>query len=231
MFHWYSPCLTFDVEDNGHHEAWTAHLINFITGPWVTAVLAGGGDSDYFHSSIYYIPFSSMGFGTLQQQSSRDTAVIFFETAHTARNDTVGGGRNPVTGSLMTHTPGGRAEILAVWEMNGMGHSHIYSRGFVFDFGDRVDDPSLAPTVVLQQNYPNPFNPTTTIQYSVPGTQYVSLRIYDLLGREVSTLVNEVKQPGKYNLVWDTRGLASGVYFYRMVAGSFTETKKLVLVR
>jgi hypothetical protein len=83
----------------------------------------------------------------------------------------------------------------------------------------------------LSQNYPNPFNPTTRIQYSVPSTQYISLKVYDVLGRELSTLVSEVKPPGTYTVEWDARGLPSGVYFYRMQAGHFTETRKLVLLR
>lgn len=78
--------------------------------------------------------------------------------------------------------------------------------------------------------YLKPFNPTT-IQYSVPSTQYVSLKVYDVLGREVASLVDDTRQPGTYTVTWDARGFATGVYFYRMVAGSFTDAKKLVLVR
>jgi hypothetical protein len=83
----------------------------------------------------------------------------------------------------------------------------------------------------LSQNYPNPFNPTTAIQYSVSSTQYVSLKVYDVIGRELSTLVSEVKPPGTYTVKWDAQGLASGIYFYRLEAGQFTETRKLVLLR
>jgi endo-1,4-beta-xylanase len=83
----------------------------------------------------------------------------------------------------------------------------------------------------VSQNYPNPFNPTTTIQYSVSSTQYVSLKVYDVLGRELSTLVSEVKPPGTYTVKWDAHGLASGIYFYRLEAAQFTETRKLVLLR
>jgi hypothetical protein len=85
----------------------------------------------------------------------------------------------------------------------------------------------------LDQNYPNPFNPTTTIRYAIPaGTNgRASLRVYDLLGREVATLVNEVKQPGTYAVQFDARRLASGVYFYRLQAGAFVDVKKMLLVR
>jgi hypothetical protein len=83
----------------------------------------------------------------------------------------------------------------------------------------------------LSQNYPNPFNPSTSIQYSVPSTQYVSLKVYDMLGRELRTLVSDVKPPGSYTAEWDARGVASGVYFYRIEAGAFRETRKLILLR
>jgi hypothetical protein len=85
----------------------------------------------------------------------------------------------------------------------------------------------------LSQNYPNPFNPSTTIQFTIPVGTYgrTSLRVYDVLGREVATLVNEVKQPGTYTVTWDGSGLASGVYLYRLHAGSFVDVKKMLLVR
>lgn len=87
----------------------------------------------------------------------------------------------------------------------------------------------------LYQNYPNPFNPSTTISYSLPKSGFVQLKIYDVLGEEVAILVNEEKQIGKYKVEFNASsaqgGLSSGVYFYRLQSGSFTETKKLILLR
>ncbi|MBI3578861.1 MAG: S8 family peptidase, partial [Ignavibacteriales bacterium] len=83
----------------------------------------------------------------------------------------------------------------------------------------------------LSQNYPNPFNPTTSFELQVAGYEFVSLKVYDLLGREVATLLNERKSPGTYKITWDASHLPSGVYLYRMTAGSFVETKKLVLMK
>jgi hypothetical protein len=83
----------------------------------------------------------------------------------------------------------------------------------------------------LSQNYPNPFNPSTSFEFRVPSFGLVSLKVFDALGREVATLVNEVKTPGVYRLAWEAGALPSGVYFYRLTAGSFTDTKKLVLLR
>lgn len=83
----------------------------------------------------------------------------------------------------------------------------------------------------LSQNYPNPFNPTTTIRYNVPQRSEVRLAVYDVLGRCVETLVNAEKLPGHYEVTFDASSLPSGVYLYRLQAGNFTETKKLVLVK
>ena len=84
---------------------------------------------------------------------------------------------------------------------------------------------------VLHQNYPNPFNPTTIIKYSIPIESFVSLKIYDLLGREIMTLVNERKQKGSYQVQFDGKNLASGLYFYSLRATDFIETKKFILMK
>jgi plastocyanin len=83
----------------------------------------------------------------------------------------------------------------------------------------------------LDQNYPNPFNPTTKIQFTIVNRQLTIVKVYDLLGSEVATLVNEVKQPGTYTVVFDGSNLESGVYFYRLQAGSLVETKRLTLLK
>jgi hypothetical protein len=83
----------------------------------------------------------------------------------------------------------------------------------------------------LSQNYPNPFNPTTKIQFTIVNRQSITLKLYDVLGRAAATLVNEVKQPGTYTVEFDGSNLASGVYFYRLQAGEFVQTRKLVLLR
>ncbi len=83
----------------------------------------------------------------------------------------------------------------------------------------------------LQQNYPNPFNPVTVIKYQLPSAEKVSVKVFDILGKEVATLVNENKQPGYYEVSFDASNLASGLYFYRIEAGSFVETKKMMLIK
>lgn len=89
----------------------------------------------------------------------------------------------------------------------------------------------LPTTYTLEQNYPNPFNPRSTIRYAVPHLGNVSIRVYDMLGREVARLVDGEHQPGWYDTAVNASNLASGVYFYRMSAGAFTETRRMVVVR
>jgi hypothetical protein len=83
----------------------------------------------------------------------------------------------------------------------------------------------------LSQNIPNPFNPCTIIKYSLPRQFHVTLKIYDILGNEVTTLVNEEKPAGNYQYQWNAGNLASGVYFYHLKAGKFIDTKKLILLK
>jgi hypothetical protein len=83
----------------------------------------------------------------------------------------------------------------------------------------------------LSQNYPNPFNPSTTIKFSVAGTGNVSLKVYDVMGKEIAVVVNQNLTPGVYTADFDASALPSGTYFYRITAGSYTETRKLVLIK
>ena len=83
----------------------------------------------------------------------------------------------------------------------------------------------------LYQNYPNPFNPVTTIRYSVPKTSNVSIIVYDILGKEIETLVNEGKFPGNYDIQFNGSNFSSGVYFYVMRVDNFIGTKKLILIK
>lgn len=87
------------------------------------------------------------------------------------------------------------------------------------------------------QNYPNPFNPSTIIQYAVSspenrtGAQLVTLKVFDVLGKEIATLVNDEKTPGNYEIEFNGQNLASGMYYYRLRAGDYVETKKMVLMK
>ena len=95
-----------------------------------------------------------------------------------------------------------------------------------------VIDEMIVPTEFrLEQNFPNPFNPGTTIQFQLPKESHVTLRVYDILGQEVATLIDEKREAGKYLLQFDGSNITSGIYFYRLHAGSYIETKKLILLK
>ncbi|OGU64191.1 MAG: hypothetical protein A2W30_06880 [Ignavibacteria bacterium RBG_16_36_9] len=94
-----------------------------------------------------------------------------------------------------------------------------------------TEDEFVANKFELMQNYPNPFNPSTNIEYRISDRGFVSLRVYNILGDEIATLVNEEKEQGVYNVSFDATGLASGMYVYKLQAGSFVETKKMILMK
>jgi hypothetical protein len=141
-------------------------------------------------------------------------------------------GAEALLASLSLLYPGSEEELVAreqlrVYELNLGGiEEGRDSVELVKDYGE-----SLPRKFPLDQNYPNPFNPTTTIKYELPEDSHVSLKIYDVLGREVLSLVDRVETAGQHQVVLNASNLSSGVYFYRLKAGDFTDTKRLLLLR
>jgi hypothetical protein len=94
------------------------------------------------------------------------------------------------------------------------------------------ENPAVHPTeYALKQNYPNPFNPSTKIKYQIPKLSFATLKVYDVLGSEILTIVNEEKPAGSYEILFNAMNLSSGIYFYQLKAESYIETKKMVLLR
>ena len=93
------------------------------------------------------------------------------------------------------------------------------------------DDEIIVNNFNLEQNYPNPFNPSTTINYSLAERSAVTLKVYDVLGNEVTTLVNTTQEAGKHNVTFDAAKLASGLYIYTLNTGNFTSSKKMMLLK
>ena len=93
-------------------------------------------------------------------------------------------------------------------------------------------DEQLLPSVFeLSQNYPNPFNPTTIIKYSLPQRSSVTLKVFDALGKEISTLINNEQSAGNYTITYKAESLASGIYFYTIRANKFIKTRKMLLIK
>ena len=156
-----------------------------------------------------------------------------------------------VSPSKGTISPGGSVTISAYLNAKGLpegnyqGTLTINSNGGnlnipinieVSSTVDITENKKLPNKLTLYQNYPNPFNPTTKIKYSIPSVGIghdlsIQLIVYDILGKEVTTLVNETKLPGEYEVEFNAANLPSGVYFYRLRAGSFTSTKKIILLK
>jgi hypothetical protein len=120
----------------------------------------------------------------------------------------------------------------AAWGANNL----VYAKINGIEYGAKItalkNGGSVPPSgFALFQNYPNPFNPSTVISYQLPRNTSVTLEVYDALGRMVETLVNECQSAGPHSLAFSARGLPSGVYFYRLQAGSFRQTKKLMVIK
>ena len=116
---------------------------------------------------------------------------------------------------------------------------------YIFGYG-RIDALSAISTIIpisvdiengnhyifmLQQNYPNPFNPSTTIRFTVPKESFTSLEIFNALGEKISTLVSEILSGGDYRYSWNALKFPSGIYFYKLSSGTFTEIKKMILIK
>lgn len=134
--------------------------------------------------------------------------------------------------SITNHAGGGA--IIACYAATGsydIFAQQVSPTGTLGQITEVLEESPLPSTFLLDQNYPNPFNPATAIIFSLPSQSFVSLKVFDELGREVAALLSEELPAGTYSQQWNASGLASGVYFYRLQAGSFAETKKLLLLR
>jgi polyhydroxybutyrate depolymerase len=134
------------------------------------------------------------------------------------------------------HTwPGWKAVIPALGltnrDINGSQEIWNFVKNFDIVVGVSEKHQTIPNNFSLSQNYPNPFNPSTTIKYQIPELSFVILKVYDVLGNEIATLVNEEKTAGTFEITWYAENLSSGVYFYRLQAGSFVETKKMILMK
>jgi hypothetical protein len=136
---------------------------------------------------------------------------------------------------LRIHPSGLRADTLYTGRLRISGNTPDVG---LIRLGLRTSNPlsvgeagEIPTTFALKQNYPNPFNPSTAIGYQLAAPSRVSLKVFDVLGREIATLVNDVKPAGTYDAVWDARNVASGLYFYRLEAGTFIDMKKMLLLK
>ncbi len=184
------------------------------------------------------LPFS-MSFANFNIFNIIDTTNIFKKRLRSffVYNGNSGDQFHVVTDSIgvtryncATLTKGGWGMFLAGCILDGKKYGEVLDNYLV----NVIDKSSSIPSgFSLSQNYPNPFNPTTNIEYSIPSAGHVTLKVYDVLGNEIATLVNEYKQPGNYNSMFSAlhSSLSSGIYFYRLQCGAFNQIKKCVLLK
>jgi hypothetical protein len=121
------------------------------------------------------------------------------------------------------------------WKVKAKNEIGSGDESVVFSFKTSVTDVEATQILPfefsLSQNYPNPFNPSTNIQYAISSRQFVTIKVYDILGNEITTLVNDYRDAGIYNVQFTMHNLASGIYFYTLQAGDFVESKKMILLK
>ena len=120
----------------------------------------------------------------------------------------------------------GKLDILAI-DTTG---NYIWINNTISDVHN-VKQATLPETPILYQNYPNPFNPTTMINYQLPVTNHALIKVYDVLGREITTLVDTQLPAGRHQVLWDAGNYANGIYFYKIQAGDFQNMKKMLLIK
>jgi PKD repeat protein len=132
--------------------------------------------------------------------------------------------------NILYNTPG--VYDVSLIAINAMGSDTLIKTCYIeVEQASYVEDTFSPEDFYLFQNYPNPFNPTTTLSYVIGHSSFVSLKVYDVLGNEVATLVNEDKQAGNYEIQFVAAGLTSGIYFYKLMADNFVQIRKMILLK
>lgn len=236
----YMPILTFDALADGRYSAWMANTYGADQWPNDSEAIDTASDNlrlGFFSPPELVAGVSSLrkpsvsfpwGFSVWERRTVSDTTLIFY---HPGPTGSAGCNRNPQIATSVYPVGWGTMMGFAVFENCRFGAVNIHARRYYYSLG-AVDEPQGSPSGFrLEQNYPNPFNPTTAIRYRLSSIGNVSLAVYDVLGRKVRTLVNERQSPGEHTVVFDGSGLASGVYFYRLEAGSIVQSRKMLLVK
>jgi hypothetical protein len=220
VFIWYGSTLASISADESADYGNPAGLFN----PMIT--------SSHRTEALRRETFWINGVLVVERKGPTDSSLVIWPgnyfSADTLRSS--GTNRNCVVGSPWIPL-GPWVWVPVVWESNRTGQWHLYGTFARLSLGGLTDDGPAPVGFSLAQNYPNPFNPTTALSYELLAASDVRLTVFDVLGREVAVLVNERKPAGSHTVQFDGSGLATGVYLYDLMAGSFVQTKKMILLK
>jgi N-acetylneuraminic acid mutarotase len=211
-----------------------ASTITWAAGP-VVPFLGGKTGSSRPGGTAVNGKFYMITGETTPAPTSHDTIYVFDANSNTWSN--IQGGRGPQTASNLWAAvsykifPSGNIKIFIPGGAIGTNLGQLCNLQVPACTITGIDPKTTPVTYSLSQNYPNPFNPTTTIKFTLPKSSRVELKVYDIAGKEVANLVNEQRVAGSYQVDFDASNLSSGVYFYRITAGEFTMTKKMLLIK
>ena len=205
----------------------SSSIYNFVTSNWTTVFAPPGG---------YTVPGIGLHYITLTSPFNWNGQNLLVEICFD--NDSASNGSN-VTASNINNkiisngfnlpNINGCVDITTATSILTVRPNACFSINLTVGINNQTSN--IPETYSLLQNYPNPFNPVTKIDFEIPKQGLVTLKIYDVLGREVTTLVNEMKSAGSYSIDFNASGLSSGIYFYKLTTEAFSETKKMLLIK
>lgn len=205
---------------------WSDHFKFVTASPFIDITYPNGGENIYLDST-YIIRWESNVNDTLNIMLVKTNEEIVYLIA-----DSITSATNALSWHVPADLPIDTSYKISIASLTHTSVSDSSDNAFSVDGPTGVSGSvNLITAYGLSQNYPNPFNPTTNFEFRVAEYGFVSIKVYDVLGREVKILVNEERPAGSYKVIFDAGDLSSGVYFYKMQAGSFTDTKKFILLR
>jgi len=223
-------CAIGDVDNNGYLD-----IASMNTGDPVSLLRSSGGSNKWIKIKLQGTYSNRDGIGSIIEiwrNGAKFKRPVLCGQSYCSQNSliqTIGVGAVNVIDSIVVYWPSGIRQ--GVTNVNTNQTITIVETGVI---GINNNNSQIPNEFKLSQNYPNPFNPSTIIEYSVPQSSYVTIKLYDILGNEISLLENGFKNPGNYSISLKaviTSKLSSGVYYYKMTSGDFTETKKMILIK
>jgi len=210
---------------SGDYDIWLLRFDN-KSPPEITVVSPNGGEH-WLMGELKDIIWASNSVDSVKIELSLHNGLLWYTIAETTPSDGVY--------EWIVQAPATSWDCkIIITDVTDSTISDESDTTFVIDMFPSVDDSSsvgVPEKYDLYQNYPNPFNPTTQIKYQIPELSFVTIKVYDVLGNEIATLVNEEKPAGEYEVEWNSSDFPSSIYFYQLHTGNFIETKKMILLK